>query len=145
MQTNTSQGQYLSGDIYSFNLMTHRVSRLVHQAEGAKPKARRGHAACVFGNWFVVVGGKNDRCDFRKDAWMFVLSTTNELAEKPGWIRLEFSRDIRDQDEDEFADLCHHTITVIPSGIKNSMFNDSVAYTLSLDCCIWRCRLRRIY
>lgn len=126
VQTNISQAQYLSNDIYSINLNNYNLKRLVHQAEGPRPKARRGHAACVYGNLFLVLGGKNDTCDYRKDAWMFVLSTTAEIGEKPGWIRLEFSQDNIDQYEEEFADLCHHTMTVIPAGIKGSTVNDSV-------------------
>ena len=58
-------------------------------------------------NKFIVMGGKNDRNEYRRDAWMFSLDLFNEVttADVQGWSQLDFPVSEDGQIDDEFADL----------------------------------------
>lgn len=126
LQTNPSTTQYLTNEVFSVDLNSFELRRLIHEADGRKPKARKGHAACISGNCLVVLGGKSDNSDYRNDLWMFVLKTYSEVGEKQGWIKLEIMPHGEDEIESEFTDLCLHTMTYIPPIMKVSDLNNSV-------------------
>lgn len=126
IQTNISKDQYLSNEIYSIKLNTCELIKLQHEADGRKPKPRRGHAGCIVNNYMVVMGGKNENSDYRDDLWIFVFRPQKELGEKQGWYKLQVLSFGETKKDPEFTDLCHHTMTYIPSTLKSSELNNSV-------------------
>ena len=131
LQTNLSQTQFMTNDVFSVDLNTYQLSKLAHEVDGRKPKSRKGHAACIMSNFLIVLGGKSDNNDYRLDLWIFVLKLQNEIGEKQGWSKiqiLQHGSPVEEENDSEFTDLSHHTMTYIPSVFKSSEFAHSVDF-----------------
>lgn len=112
-----SFSKYLSNELYCFNMESKELTRIPTSAGGRIPRPRIGHATVVYANFMVVMGGRGESYNIRSDFWIVGLKlkpmakTTDKFAFT--WAKLDILGSSGDQDQ-EFADLCYHTLTHIP-------------------------------
>ena len=104
----------LTNDLYSYSLSTHEIRKQHLSEDERRPRSRIGHAAAVLMNIFVILGGRNEKYEYRNDAWMLTLRPrTNYKNERFGWSKLELLGPQCTKDT-EFAEVCNHTLTAVP-------------------------------
>lgn len=138
-----SSVKFLSNDIYSYKLSNNEIIKEHLSEDERRPRPRIGHSAAVLMNIFVVVGGRNEKYDYRNDVWMLTLRPrANYQNERFGWSKLEVLGPQGAKDT-EFADVCGHTLTAVPKSPLFPKVGNTVGSITDSAAVFWRSQFER--